>query len=139
MGITDLDHSEDKLVFNYNVSQQMVVSHLNNSNDVSATSFQEMSIDEQAEGETGAAVTVDQLADEPRTCGSRTHTWLQGDPPQPRTKLQKRFELTESGAQVEQQQRVEEEVDFTDEMEGQTDLRGQSWNTKQKWNVLKQI
>lgn len=42
-------------------------SYLNDSNDVSEASFQEVAVNEHAKGETGAAVAIDQLAYEPRT------------------------------------------------------------------------
>lgn len=42
-------------------------SYLNDSDDVSEASFQEVAVNEHAKGETGAAVAIDQLAYEPWT------------------------------------------------------------------------
>lgn len=41
---------------------------MNNSDDVREAALQEVSVDENPEGEAGATVTVDEFAYEPRTC-----------------------------------------------------------------------
>lgn len=48
-------------------SRKHLFTYLNDSNDVGEASFQEVTVNEHAKGETSAAVAVDQLADEPRT------------------------------------------------------------------------
>lgn len=51
------------------VNLSIRLSYLNDSYDVGQAAFQEVSIDEDAKSEAGAAVAVDHLPDEPGTCG----------------------------------------------------------------------
>lgn len=53
---------------------ESISSYLNDSNDVSEASFEEVPVNEHAKGEASATVAVDQLPYKPRTWGKQKHS-----------------------------------------------------------------